>query len=324
MWQYLYGDNNRVIEYKFDNVLDQIKCKLTHAEQKTLKTHREMLKKCLKKRMASGRRYRSKQKLVGKSVQESRKSGTIDLTGDDDSETPTEPSAELTEAKAEPKAKDQPKTRSAALTESEAEPKAKAERKTRQPKAKAERKTRREKAESLALSAELTETEAEPKAQAERKTRREKAKAFANRIHELRNTKKVRKQTNKAKTTEEEKASGEKASAEDSASGKVDVVAKTKKGKKQATKRKLSTAAASPKKKRRSQRKKTTPKISFQVGTRIARDFDGVLYTGEITKLYPDDPNVCEVTYSDGDTEDLESDQVHYATQLYARDWAGK
>ena len=119
MWSYLYNDSNRVVEHKFDRVLDQVKRSLTYEEVKTMKTHREELKKCLKKRMAAGKRYRSKQKLG--SFQESHKTKTIDLTGDDDndengdddkksatngddgSETPTEPS--LIEAKAEPESK---------------------------------------------------------------------------------------------------------------------------------------------------------------------------------------------------------------------------
>ena len=109
MWAHLYNDSNRVIDHKLDDVLDQISRKLEKSEQKTIKTHRDVLKKALKKRMASGRRYRKQQKLCGKNVGVAHKSDTIDLTGGDDvvdddansSETPIEPTAEI-QAKSEP------------------------------------------------------------------------------------------------------------------------------------------------------------------------------------------------------------------------------
>ena len=301
MWSYLYGDNNRVVEHKFEYVLNQVKPTLTYEEQKTMKTHREQLKRCLKKRMASGKRYRSKQQLVGKFVAEAHMSKTIDLTankdedneatvnnednvkkeGDDGSTTLTEPS--LSETSGEPKAE-------------ESKPKAK-----------------------------------------DSKNRRQKAADFYDRMHKRRNAKKVRKQAQKAEASVEDEVSGE-------ASGEAETVAKkkSKRGKttkrKQATpaaapqakptKRKQSTPAATKKSRRRSQRTKTKSKspdtVTFPLGTRVARDFDGVVYTGEITKLYPDTPHMCQITYSDGDTEDMEAGQVEYANQLYSRDYAGK
>lgn len=278
MWNHLYGSNNRVVEHKFDNVLDQIKVNLEYAEQKTLKTHREQLKKCLKKRMASGKRYRSKQKLVGKFVQESHKAKTIDLTADDadkddDSETPTESS--LYEVKQESKAKAAPK-------------------------------------------------------KGPRTTRKQRAEAFAKLMAKKRSAKKGRKQSSKKKQSGEVPSGGEEVSAEAEASGDAETVAKTK-SKQRTSKRKQSAPATTPKKKSRrtSQRnkKKSSPTkspVSFPLGTRVARDFNGVVFTGEITKLYPDAPHLCEITYSDGDTEDLEAGQVSYANQLYARDFSGK
>ena len=280
VWRYLYNDSNRVVEHKFDNILDQVRKSLTYDEQKTMKTHREQLKKYLKKRMAAGKRYRSKQKLG--SFQESHKSTTIDLTGDDDneatvkkddgSETPTEPSVS---AKAKVEAK----------------------------------------------------VEAKPKPE-ESKTRRERAKDFAKRMSDRRNEKKTRKQT---KTDAKGKVSGEEVSGEAKSSGEPDTVAKTKSKKSpKPTKRKQVTPASAPQKKSRtrSQRKKkqspTKSPVAFPLGTRVARDFDGVIYTGTITQLYDDTPHLCQVTYSDGDQEDLESGQVDYATQLFTRDYSGK
>ena len=56
----------------------------------------------------------------------------------------------------------------------------------------------------------------------------------------------------------------------------------------------------------------------FPVGTFIARDFgDAGIFSGTISTHYPDAPELCEVTYTDGDKEDLDKDQVHYAVALF-------
>ena len=83
-------------------------------------------------------------------------------------------------------------------------------------------------------------------------------------------------------------------------------------------------ASAVPKKRSRRktvQKKKTFP---FKLGTLVARDFDGEMYTGKITKLYPDDPLLCQVTYTDGDQEDFDVDETTYASALHARDCGEK
>ena len=58
--------------------------------------------------------------------------------------------------------------------------------------------------------------------------------------------------------------------------------------------------------------------FKYPVGTKIARDFgdDGV-FEGTITRLYEDDHNVCQVTYTDNDEEDMDVDEIQYAIQLY-------
>ena len=63
----------------------------------------------------------------------------------------------------------------------------------------------------------------------------------------------------------------------------------------------------------------TTPLKTFlyPLGTKVARDFDGQLFVGEISKLYSDEANVCEVTYTDGDKEDMDTEQVEYGTKLH-------
>ena len=45
------------------------------------------------------------------------------------------------------------------------------------------------------------------------------------------------------------------------------------------------------------------------------------LYWGVIHKLYPDDPSMCLVQFTDGDTEDLDADEVHYAIELYNKEF---
>lgn len=241
MWTYLYNDNNRVIDHKLDDVLDQIYLKLEKSEQKTIKTHKDVLKKALKKRMASGRRYRKQQKLAGKTVGVAHKSCTIDLTGgdgDDDDVASSETPIEEIQAKT----KSEPK-----------EPK--------------------------------KESPAKP-------SKRKLAKDFADRMQKRRNVKKRRKQT-------------------EDTNKQASAVSTRKSPRKTVKKQK------SPEK----VQEKTFP---YPLGTLIARDFDGTVFTGKITQLYPDDPTLCQVTYEDGDKEDFDADQASYACELYARDCCGE
>ena len=71
---------------------------------------------------------------------------------------------------------------------------------------------------------------------------------------------------------------------------------------------------------KRSRRTTKKPKFPYPLGTIVARDFDGKVFTGKITKLYDDDPKLCQVTYSDGDHEDFDAEQVTYGSALYVRD----
>ena len=56
----------------------------------------------------------------------------------------------------------------------------------------------------------------------------------------------------------------------------------------------------------------------YPLGTKVAREFgDHGIFWGVIDKLYPDDPNLCLVRFTDGDSEDLDRDEIQYAIQLY-------
>ena len=192
--------------------------------------------------MASGRRYRKQQKLIGKNVGVAHKSDTIDLTAADDvvdddassCETPIEPTAEI-QAKSEP---------------------------------------------------------GEPKKESPTKPRwrqREMAKAFADRMQKRRNAKKTRRQAEQKNTSKRKESES-------------------------------STVASAVPKKRSRRKTVQKKKVPFKLDTLVTREFDGEMYTVKITKLYPDDPSLCQVTYTDGDQEDFDVDEATYASALHARD----
>ena len=67
------------------------------------------------------------------------------------------------------------------------------------------------------------------------------------------------------------------------------------------------------------------PAFPYPVGTVIARDFGNAgIFRGQVHTLYPDDTNLCQVRFTDGDREDMDRDQVHYAVQLYVREFGGE
>lgn len=62
----------------------------------------------------------------------------------------------------------------------------------------------------------------------------------------------------------------------------------------------------------------TDEPFPYPVGTRVARDFgEHGIYWGVIEKHYPDDNKLCLVRFTDGDSEDLDPDQIQYAIGLY-------
>ena len=65
-----------------------------------------------------------------------------------------------------------------------------------------------------------------------------------------------------------------------------------------------------------------TQVFPFPMGTKVAMHFPSHgLFEGEITRLYPEDPDLCQVTYTDGDTQDLDAEETEYAVQLHAREF---
>ena len=57
------------------------------------------------------------------------------------------------------------------------------------------------------------------------------------------------------------------------------------------------------------------------MGTLVAREFGDRVFGGEITCLYTDDATVCEITYEDGDKEDMDEDEIYYVRDLYEQEF---
>ena len=72
-----------------------------------------------------------------------------------------------------------------------------------------------------------------------------------------------------------------------------------------------------PTKKSKPTKKKEFP---FCVGTWVAFEFDGHIYAGVIGEVYHEDGE-CRVDFTDGDKGDYDADEIHYAVQLYQREF---
>ena len=60
----------------------------------------------------------------------------------------------------------------------------------------------------------------------------------------------------------------------------------------------------------------------YPLKTKVARDFgEHGIFWGVIEKHYPDDPNVCLVRFTDGDSEDLDREEIQYAIELYEKEF---
>ena len=281
VYNHLYGTNNRVVEHKLDNVINQIQKQLSKPERKTQKTHRDMLKKVLKKRMAASRRYRREQKRVGRSLDEAHKSETIDLTKtfDDAADEDGAGNADGAIHDAGNAGGESNDAVDAGREEVKPSPK---------PKAPKPKKGKNDKPKAPKSSA--------SKPSAPKQSNASAAKEFKARMDNRRNSRKQRK-----------------------------IVARKARGPPKSNKRKSPASSAAkpssavPTKKPRTRGKKGAKKsFPFALGTNIARDFEGEVFAGEITKLYPDDHTVCEVTYTDGDKEDMDNDEATFAIDLYA------
>ena len=84
-----------------------------------------------------------------------------------------------------------------------------------------------------------------------------------------------------------------------------------------------STAVVTGKRKRRPMWRpfmKPRKKFPFREGTWVAFQFDDGLYPGIIGEVYEDD-GLCRVDFADGDRADYDADEIHYAAQLYQREF---
>ena len=108
VFEFVYNKSGRVIDYRLDQVLEKIKPDLSTSQKKTLMTHNEQIKKDLKKKLASHKRYRKEQAKVGKVADDAHLSNVfIDLTVDSPSSSSTSsnlatPKEETVEQKPEP------------------------------------------------------------------------------------------------------------------------------------------------------------------------------------------------------------------------------
>ena len=101
VWEHLYNDNNRIINRRFNRILDQLEEKLTRQQAKILKHHRKKVTKELKKKMSAARVYRLKLLEKGKKI-DAPKCKEIDLTLSDSDEATVDNADEtITNVKAE-------------------------------------------------------------------------------------------------------------------------------------------------------------------------------------------------------------------------------
>ena len=295
VFEFVYNKSGRVIDYRLDQVLEKIKPDLSTSQKKTLMTHNEQIKKDLKKKLASHKRYRKEQAKVGKVADDAHLSNVlIDLTVDSPSSSSTSsnlatPKEETVEQKPEPQELNK---------KEQATPK---------------EETAKE---------ETAEQEPEP----QELNKKEQAKQFADKMKSLHGRKSCwrnrrKKQISKKQQMVEKSNNNKKGS--------------TTRSNKDVENEKGSTTSSNTRSKTGSKRKspKTTPArkskrkkkvFKYALGQKVARDFGGKVFAGKISKLYDDDHTMCQVTYTDGDKEDLDTDEVTYGISLYIRDFGGE
>ena len=64
-----------------------------------------------------------------------------------------------------------------------------------------------------------------------------------------------------------------------------------------------------------------TNEFPFPVGTFVAFQFTSGLFRGKVVHIYPDEKDLCRVEFTDGDHGDYDGDEIHYAVQLYQREF---
>jgi hypothetical protein len=65
-------------------------------------------------------------------------------------------------------------------------------------------------------------------------------------------------------------------------------------------------------------------RISFKIGTDVAVEFSRGIFSGQISRLYADDDQLCEVTFRDGDVMDMDVPEVLKAVALFKQEQCGE
>ena len=308
IWSYVYGSNNRIIEYRLDEILRQITADLSIKEQKTFKTYRDYVMKDLKKKMAADRRYRLKSAAAGRTMPPAPKAAVIDLSILDDDYEPTnedvsvskkikrvkvETTASSTKAK-EAQTTDQPEDTDD-VPSNKGKPEERDVESTAESVSKVTKGTKDDKTEGESALKDKISTKA---------TRALKAKAFKEEMIARRNS---RKQKNK-KTCSKARGVPRKRPRPTQTTSNSNQK-RTRRGR---ARRQI--LQDTPKEKTV---KEPNAYDESLLGVSMARKFGDDLYDGKVTKVYKDKEGLFEVTYSDGDKEDMDREELTYAIQLY-------
>ena len=246
------------------------------------------------KKMAADRRYRKKKMAKGNAMPEAWKGVAIDLTGADDFELGAEPKADTKpKLKAEPKAEPNAEAGGAGEAE-EAEEAAGAQ--TSQPPKKP---TARE------LAMEFKENMSQRRE--EKRKRRDK--------QNKKTCKKSRGSPTTPKTTSKRNRSKSTNTPDDGSTTDAAPAKRSRDSPAQQTNSPTDTTNEAPTRRTRKSAKKV---FKYSLGTKIARDFgvDGI-FVGSISTLFKNDPSTCRVTYTDGDEEDMDEEEIEYGIQLF-------
>jgi hypothetical protein len=64
-------------------------------------------------------------------------------------------------------------------------------------------------------------------------------------------------------------------------------------------------------------------RISFKIGTDVAVEFSRGIFSGQLSRLYADDDQLCEVTFRDGDVMDMDVPEVLKTVALFNQEQPG-
>ena len=232
--------------------------------------------------MAANRRYRRRQKAQGKAIRDAHKATLIDLTMDIALSDDDEPAQQQPKVKVESPPSEETQSATKPPTSEKTQP-----------------------------QSPTTPTTTPP-------SQKTKAHAFMKKMDTLRKTKADRRKSANKKTCKKARgppdASPKSSPKSPRAKRKHAGPSNTSDGASSSKRPKnvVQDASADP------QPKPTTKGFKYPLDTFVARDFgaDGI-FQGKISKHYSDDDRICQVTYTDGDTEDMDAEQVEYGIKLY-------